>query len=64
MYIAFMLYPNQILFNPVLSISNINRKMLKGYVCKNQAKWEKLETCMSKPHRSDDVISLKDTFSF
>ena len=27
------------------------------------AKWKKSETCMSKPHWSDNVISLKDTFS-
>ena len=32
-------------------------------VCKNQAKWKKSETCMSKPHWPDNVISLKDTFS-
>ena len=32
-------------------------------VCKNQEKWEKSETCMSKPHRSDNVKPLKDTFS-
>ena len=30
---------------------------------KNWAKWEKSWTCMSKPHRSDNVISFKDAFS-
>ena len=32
-------------------------------VCENQAKWGKSETCMSKSHRSDNVIPLKDTSS-
>ena len=32
-------------------------------ICKNQAQWEKSEKCMSKPHRPDNAISLKDTFS-